>query len=165
MDANAAGRRSPTQYGQVLFGAEDQLAGDTSLCEDALLAVDVVEEHGERAQPLLQALLDFPPLLRGDEPRQQADGEDLLRPAVVVVDGEGHALVEQRPLGERLAAPELQGRAAVERVDRAAESGAGLSLAVEQLVPDAGETAVAAEQVHRSLVRWRERRMVPGKAP
>src|SRR2546429_4768156 len=90
----------------------------------------------------------FPPFLRGDEARQQADGEDLLRPAVVVVDGEGHALVEQRTLGERLAASELQRRAAVERVDRAAESGAGLSLAVEQLVPDAGETAVAAEQVH-----------------
>ncbi len=109
VDAHAPGRTDPAQPGQIVSRGEHQLLGNAAFGEDELLAVHVVEEEREGPDALDQAALELRPVGRRDGPREQAEGEDLLRPALIVEDGEGDALVEQRQLGQRLAAAELLG--------------------------------------------------------
>ena len=70
--------------------------------------VDVVHEAVERADPLLQARLDDRPLLGRDDARNRVEGQDALRAlAVVVVDRERDAAVQERAGRELGRAPQL----------------------------------------------------------
>ena len=76
----------------------------------------------------------------------QAEREDLLGAAVVRVDGEGDALVEQRALGERLARAEVATAPGSERSDHAAEGPARSPVRLEHLVERAGQATVIGEE-------------------
>ena len=98
------GGRRPRSLGMKFFDLLHQLGRDDALGDDALLAVDVGQEHLERLQPLHEPALDARPLAGGDDARHQAHRHDLLGAALVGVDRERHALLDERQLGERLAA-------------------------------------------------------------
>ncbi len=92
-------------------GEHHEPARHDAVPQDLLGVVDVVHEAVERADPLLQARLDDGPLLGRDDPRDGVEGQDPLRTlAVVVVDGEGDAAVQER------ARRELGGAAQLARV-------------------------------------------------
>ena len=142
MHADAARRFDSAQIWQVVLGAEDQLARDLPFGEDALLAVDVVEEEGERADPLDETPLEIVPSGRRDESRQEAEGKDLLGALIALHHREGDALVEERQLGERDAAGELGGRPGGQRGEGSPELGAECGAALEQLVVGTGNRLV-----------------------
>ena len=97
------GGRRPRSLGTKDLAPSTRSAGITPARQDALLAVDVVEERAQRGDPLGQPALDPGPVGGGDDARDQADREDLLGAPLVGVDREGDALVVQRQLGQRLA--------------------------------------------------------------
>ena len=145
--ADAARRFDSAQIWQVVLGAEDQLARDLPFGEDALLAVDVVEEEGERADPLDETPLEIVPSGRRDESRQEAEGKDLLGALIALHHREGDALVEERQLGERDAAGELGGRPGGQRGEGSPELGAECGAALEQLVVGTGNRLVLVEDI------------------
>ncbi len=159
VDAHAARRPHAAEDGQVELGPEDQVAQDGPPREDALLAVDVVEEEPERAQPLRQPALQVRERGRRDHARDEAEGEDLLGAAVVGVDRERHPLVEERQLGQRLRAREGLRRERRQQLERAAELGARLGPGIvgvgpDQLVERAWEEGVVSEEARvRRLAR------------
>src|SRR5262249_17911196 len=63
--------------------------------ENASVAVHVVQEQLERAHALLEPAANVAPVLRGNHPRENVEGEDLLGAAIVRVDGKSHAPREQ----------------------------------------------------------------------
>ena len=92
-------------------GEHDEPARHDAVAQDLLLVVDVVHEAVERADPLLQARLDDRPLLGRDEPGDGVERQDALRTlAVVVVDREGDAAVQERAGRELRRAPQLAAR-------------------------------------------------------
>jgi hypothetical protein len=94
VDAHATRRLEAAQHRPVARGPEDHLGWDQPRREDLLIAVDVVEEHRQRAQALLQPALELAEVVGGDDPRQQAERKDLLGAARIAVDRERHALLE-----------------------------------------------------------------------
>ena len=63
--------------------------------------VDVVDEHIQRLDALLEARVDQPPLVRRDEAGDEVEGEDALRAVLGIrIDREGDALVEEGAVGE-----------------------------------------------------------------
>ena len=122
----------------------------TPLAQHVLLAVDVVEEQLERREPLHEAALDAGPLVGRHHARHQAHRHDLLRAALVRIDGEGHALLRERQLGQRLAAGKLVRRQAVNQVHRHLGVLAGLAVRLDQLVVRTVERTVPVEDAERS---------------
>jgi hypothetical protein len=82
VDAHAADGAMPRSDREVVLRAEDQLARERARRQDALRAVDVVEEQAERAHALLEAALELVPVAAGDDARQHAEREDLLGAAL-----------------------------------------------------------------------------------
>ena len=152
VDAHAARRTQAAQLGDEVLRLLHQLGRDHALGDDPLLAVDVVEEHLQRLQPLHQAALDAAPLVGGDHARHQAHRHDLLRAALIGVDRERHALFDQRQVGQRLAARELVGREAVEQPRRGARVRPRLALGVDELVVGSVGGAIAVQEQRPLLV-------------
>ncbi len=156
VDADPARGAHAAEAGEVELGAEHEVAQHGVAREDPLLAVHVVEEEAERAQALLEPALEVREGGGGDHAGHEAEGEDLLRPAVVRVDREGHPLVEERELGERLGARERVGAHGREQVERAPEVGAR-TVRGQELVEGAREDREVGEEVGGSrLARGRE---------
>ena len=78
VDPDAVRGAHAAEPGQVVLRAEDDLGRHPLRAEDALLAVNVVEERLERSNALHDPALDAGPVLRRDDARDEAEGEDLL---------------------------------------------------------------------------------------
>ena len=145
-DAHAAGRADTLQLGQEELRAQDQVGRDHARGQDLLRPVDVVQEGAQGGDALAQALLDLAPFLAGDDPRHQADREDLLGPALVGVHREGDALAVERQLGQRLGVREILGRELVQDTRGASCMGPRFSIDVNHLVEGAWEGLVVVEE-------------------
>ncbi len=94
-----------------VLGAADDFLRDDPLFDNALVVVDVVEEGVERVKALFESALDMPPFVAGNDPWHEIEGENALRAfLLLVVDGEGDALVEVSPLGDLAFAVEVVDR-------------------------------------------------------
>ena len=102
-----------------MFGAIDHGARHHAVFQHPPVAIDIAQEKIERQNALSQPTLDAFPFLVGDDARQQIGGNDPFGGAVVVIDGEGDALVQEALLARLLAADQFfqrqGGNAAVER--------------------------------------------------
>ena len=65
---------------------------DAAVFQDALAAVDVLQEQVQRRDALRQAALDTLPFRVGQDARHQVEGEQPLGAASIAVNGEGDAL-------------------------------------------------------------------------
>jgi hypothetical protein len=126
----------------------DRPGGDHPVGDHGPLAVRVAQERLQRADPLHQAVLQELPVLRGDDPRHDVEGEE---PVLLAVEVEGHA---ESPLD--LVAPVLTlaqpgGADPVERGQDEAVRPAGAAVEDDRLV--AG--GVVAGQHHGDLLALR----------
>jgi hypothetical protein len=103
-----------------MLGAEDHGARHDAVLQDAAIAVDVAQEEIERDDALGQSGFQTRPFRGRDDARQQVGGNDPFGGAIVVVDGEGDALVQEALLAGLLAAGELFQRQGGEAVSSAA---------------------------------------------
>src|ERR1700692_65976 len=92
---DAGGHRETLDLPDVLGTGQDDLGRNPALPEDELAAVDVIEEEVERRQALLQAGFYPLPGLGRDDPRDDVEGEDLLRSLGVRVHGKGDPVVAE----------------------------------------------------------------------
>ena len=104
VDAHAVGRLDARGLPVEVLARGDEALRDDHFAQDRLLAVDVVEEHLERLDPLLDAALEPVPLRGGDHAGHEVEGE---RP-LLTRQRERDALVDEcapegvRPRGEVL---------------------------------------------------------------
>jgi hypothetical protein len=87
-----------------MLGALDHRTRHDAVLQHPAVAINVAQEQIERENALGQAAFDAVPFLGGDDARQQIGGNDPLGGAVVVVDGEGDALVQKALLAGLLVA-------------------------------------------------------------
>ncbi len=146
VDAHVARRTHAAKLREPALRREDQIRRHLAVGEDALVAVQVVEEELEGAHPLDEPALQGRPVGRRDHPRDQAEREDLLGAPLVGVDREGDPLVEERALGQSLAHREAGAGVGSEGVEGLAEGRPGGSTRSEQLVPGPGEPGVVGEE-------------------
>jgi hypothetical protein len=139
------GGRTPRKDRLVAGRAEHGLGRDDAGREDALVAVDVVEEGAQGPQALLEAALDVREVGGRDQAWHQAKREDLLGAAGVGVDRERDALVEQRGLGELLVAGQLFLAQPIEGVGDPGERRAR-PVGADQLVEGPGQRGVARQE-------------------
>ena len=135
----------------------DQPLREHVVAQDALFAVDVVEEHLERLHALLDAALETRPLGSGDDPGNQIEREGPL----LTGQRERHALVDERPaegVGSGGEVGSVRGR---ERLEDALVGRADGAVAVEHLVE---RQPVAPESCSRRT-RGRARAARPGGHP
>ncbi len=83
------------EFRAEMFRALDDLEGDDSLLEDALVVVEVVKKEIEGGDSLDQSAFDPGPLVSGDDTGDGVEGHDPLGAAIVAVDSERDALVEK----------------------------------------------------------------------
>ena len=95
---DAAGRLDADHLAHEVARPEEQLARDLPVANDPLLAVDVVEEEVERANPLDDAAREPVPLRARNHARDQVEREDPLEPLLLAVDREADPLVHERQL-------------------------------------------------------------------
>ena len=69
--------------------------------------VNVVQEQVQRADALFQAAFEQGPFVGRDDARDQVEGKNFLRAAVIVVDRERDALRQEGRVGEGTLALEL----------------------------------------------------------
>ena len=81
--------------------------GITPVLQHPPVGIDVAQEQVQGMDALGQAALDAVPFLGRDDARQQVGGNDPLGGLVVVIDGEGDALVQEALLAGLLAAVQL----------------------------------------------------------
>ena len=93
-------------------------AGMTPSLTIVLVVVDVVDEQVQRADPLLEALLDPVPFGRRDDPRDEIEGKDPLGAGAVAVHVERDAHVQERALGRLLPAQQLAVRHRLDQLDQ-----------------------------------------------
>ena len=77
--------------------------------------VDVLEEQIQGGDALLQTALDAGPFLIRENAGKKIVGENALGAFVAPVDGEGDALVQERKIGDLLAAAQLVGAQLAQR--------------------------------------------------
>ena len=99
------GRIQPVADLAIALRAQHELLRNHAVLEDLLVVVDVVDEQIQR----LESAASSPCSIRAhssaaDDPRNDVEGKDLLRPLRVAVDAEGDPHAEQEALGSRLAA-------------------------------------------------------------
>ncbi len=87
-----------------MLGAVDHRARHDAVLQHAAVAIDVAQEQVERSDALGQAALDAVPFAGGDDARQKIGRDDPLGRLVVVIDGEGDALMQEGLLAGLLAA-------------------------------------------------------------
>ena len=98
----------PHDLAPEVASPDDQAARHHAVAQDFSLVVDIVDEAVQRLDALPQARFDQLPLRGRDEARDEVEGEDTLRPLLLVrVDGEGDALVEEGTVGEIPCTPEI----------------------------------------------------------
>ena len=78
---------------EITLARGDHVLGHDPLAYDLLLVIHVVDEHVQRANPLLEPRLDHPPLGFVNDPGNQIKGPDLFRSGRVPVDIERNAHV------------------------------------------------------------------------
>ncbi len=149
MEVLPAGRVEADHLGPVALRLEDQLFRDDALAEDAAVVVNVVEEEVERLDALEQAGLHRLPFRGGDRPGDEVEGENLLDPAAVGIDGKGDALVDEDEVGGGAALLELGGLQAAEAFDDEPGVGVRPIRLGEEFIPGRGVAAVAGEQRRR----------------
>src|SRR5205807_6962414 len=96
---DAAGEGKADQLRPEPSRAHHQVGRKGAVAEDQPAVVEVLQEVIERLDPLRQAALDPLPGPSADDPRDEVEGKDLLDPLVVLVDGEGDAVVAEAALG------------------------------------------------------------------
>ncbi len=95
-------------------GAGDDFGGDGAVLENFLIVVDVVDEGVEGVDALFEAAFDAVPFGRGDDARDQVEGEDAFGAGGIAVDVKRDAELEEEAFGGMFIAEELSG---VERLD------------------------------------------------
>ena len=96
VDVDVMGHREVHELPAEVLGREDLRRRDDLVLDDLLLVVEVVEEEVERRDALDETRLELVPLLRGNDPGDEVEREDALRPLGVVVDGERHPPPQER---------------------------------------------------------------------
>ena len=105
MRVHVVAHRQALHLGAVLRVAKHLLRRDQPGLNDALLAVDIVQEHVERVDALLQATFHLVPFrcrndARNDVERNQTFGARAgLRVCAVTIDGKGDAVAVKRGIG------------------------------------------------------------------
>ena len=93
--------------GTELRIGQDQVGRHDACAQDVLAVVDVVDEAVERRDTLHQAAPHAAPFLRGDDARNQVEGDQPLGPGallvLVAIHGEGDAHAAEDHLGLRAA--------------------------------------------------------------
>ncbi len=105
VDPDAVGRDDAHRLAVEMLARGDQPARDHPVVEDFLVAVDVVEVHLERLDPLGDAAFEPGPLGGRDDPRHQVQRKGPL----LARQREGDALVEERARERFGASLELRG--------------------------------------------------------
>jgi len=83
-------------------------AWEHAVAHDALLVIDVIDEHVQRPGSLLQSGLDASPLIECNHPRYDVERPGAVdRTALLVVDGECDAHAADRDVGGLLPRGEL----------------------------------------------------------
>ena len=130
VDAHPVGRDDARGLAVEVLARGDQPARDDAVAQDLLLAVDVVEVHLQRLDPLLDAALEPGPLGRRDHPRHQVQRER----ALLAGQRERDALVDERAAERVGAGFELGGVGRGKLGVDALVGAADVALAVEHLV-------------------------------
>jgi len=100
----------------------------------------------ERGDPLLEAGLDPLPIGRRDDARDEVERENLLRAALVGVDGEGDASLEEVCVRDLPPPRELALADPVELFDYRSDLGAELAGRLVELVEGSGKCLIILEQ-------------------
>ncbi len=151
VDVYPAGRTQSAQLLEVADRPLDELPWHDALFEDALLSVDVLEELVERPQTLHEPELYLLPLGGGHDTGDQVEREDALGSALVRVDGERDAALEEGRVGELLPGTELVPAKLVEEPHHVRDRCARLAVCGEELVVGARHSPVATEERRRRL--------------
>ncbi len=91
MDVDVVRHILAIHFGTEYRVLEDQVVGNDVGAEDVAAVIDVVQEHVQRAHPLLQALLKQGPFLGRDDSRDHVEGDQPFLGRGVAIDGEGDA--------------------------------------------------------------------------
>src|SRR5262249_62193220 len=78
VDAHAPVGSDPAYLRQVSARGQHHVRGDAVLRQDATVTVNVVQEHLERADPLLESSADAAPVLCRHHPGKDIEAENLL---------------------------------------------------------------------------------------
>ena len=87
---------------EITLARGDHILGHDPLANDLLLVIHVVDEHVQRANPLLEPRLDHPPLGFMNDPWNQIKGPNLFCAGCVPVDVERNAHVQEFMVGRSL---------------------------------------------------------------
>ena len=108
--------------------------------------VDVVDEHVQRCDALLQSALQIFPLGGGDDARQHVERKDPLGAGLVAVHAEGDAHAQQRTLGRRLTTLQFAGTKRLYTLDENASVGPRLAIITDQFIVKAAGFVVLKTQ-------------------
>ena len=93
---------------------EDQILRHDLGAKDVAAVIDVTQEHVQRLDALLQALLQQRPFLAGDDPRDHVERDQALGGFGIAIDGKGNADAAEQQLGLLAAIFERLGRRLLE---------------------------------------------------
>ena len=98
--------------------------------------IDVVDEEVQRADPLLEALLDPVPFGRRHDPRDEIEGKDPLSAGDVAVHVERNSHMQEDALGRLLPPQQLAVHHRLDQLDQRPGGGSRLAPALEHLVEE-----------------------------
>lgn len=134
-----------------MLGAVDARARHHPVLQHPSVAVNVAQEKIEGEESLGQAAFDTLPFLGGDDAREQVGENDPLGCAILIIDGEGDALIQEALLAGLLAAVQIFQRQGGEpRIQR----GIGrpcLALMGEHLVIEPAQLVTGIGRIHPRL--------------
>ena len=143
-------RVEPLHAPVVVRGGHDEPARHDTVGEDLPRAVDVGEEPLERQHPLAHTGVDDRPLVGGDDPRHEVEGE---RPLLLAGELERDALVAERAVSGGAALLEVVARQRAEHGVQCGVVRPGRVDSLEHLVPGAHRLVTVKQVAHRLFLR------------
>ena len=134
----------------------DQRPRNLAVIENALLAIDVLQEKIQRHHALRQAAFDAVPFRVREDARDQIEGKQPFGALAVAVNGESDALNQERKVGELAAFFELRRRHRAELLEKLGILRARLAGRDEHLIVKVPRI-VSFKQTATHAWRWRWR--------
>ena len=131
---DAARNFKPNHLAPEMLAGIDQLARNLAVLENALLAVDVLQEKVQRHHALRQPALDAVPFRTRQDAGNQVEGEQSLGASAVAIDGEGDPLHQEGQIGQLAAFLELRRSHGGQLLEHLGTAGARLAGSAEHLV-------------------------------
>ena len=119
------------------FGGSHNVLGDHAIAHDFLVVVQIVDQHVQRGDPLLEPALERLPFIAADDPRDDVERNDPLEPAAIAVDVERNSELHHRPVGRVLSAGEVFRQHAADALAERLAIGRGQPFVVEHFIVEA----------------------------